>query len=263
MLSNSKRVPVEHNYWGDEKCAKAFWSQQELPPYKRLVRATMDWADPRPDQTWLDLGCGSGALSREIWQRTGGGVAKIVAVDLAGINASAYESLRQSLAAPADRIQFIEHDFSEGLGLFADESFDHTVSGLSIAYAQSYSKGEGRWTTAAYDRVLSEVARVLRPGGRFVFSVPVPHPSWARVSLEALPGYLTSKRPLRLLKRSLRMMRYAAWLTQQAGIGRFHYLPSEVVRDKLSAAGFERIDHRTAYAGQAFVFRCTKGRTDG
>ena len=51
------------------------------------------------------------------------------------------------------------------------------------------------------------------------------------------------------------MMRYGAWLKREARTGRFHYLPADEVRQKLVTAGFERVEHRLSYAGQAFVFR--------
>ena len=60
------------NYWPDTKCAKAFWTQHELPPYKELFAHTLAWLEPRPGERWLDLGCGAGRLSRAIWTATGG-----------------------------------------------------------------------------------------------------------------------------------------------------------------------------------------------
>ena len=70
---------------------------------------------------------------------------------------------------------------------------------------------------------------MLRPGGRFVFSVNVPEPSWGRVARHSLGAALRSDRPLRFLKRSWRMMRYGRWLKREARTGRFHYLPADVV----------------------------------
>ena len=52
------------NYWPDDTCAKAFWSQRKLPPYRRLLADTAAWLDPQPGERWLDLGCGSGQLTR-------------------------------------------------------------------------------------------------------------------------------------------------------------------------------------------------------
>src|SRR5437868_13597369 len=61
-------VAPRRNYWPDAKCAKAFWSQQEVWPYRRLLAHTLDWAAPAAGERWLDLGCGSGPLTRGLWK---------------------------------------------------------------------------------------------------------------------------------------------------------------------------------------------------
>ena len=134
------------------------------------------------------------------------------------------------------------------------------VSGLAIQYAGSYSQERGCWTTDSYDRVLTEVLRVLRPGGRFIFSVNVPEPSWFRVSLQSLHGVFTAPHPLRYLKNARRMMSYGGWLTSQARRGRFHYLPLETIRSKLNAVSFVDVEHCVSYAGQAYLLRCRARR---
>src|SRR5262249_56726107 len=60
------------NYWPDDRCAKAFWSQQEVRPYRRLLADTLDWCAPAAGEKWLDIGCGGGPLTRGIWERSGG-----------------------------------------------------------------------------------------------------------------------------------------------------------------------------------------------
>ena len=247
------------NYWPDARCAKAFWGQHDLPPYRQLLADTVAWADPGSGERWLDLGCGGGAITRALWERTGGAVAGVVGADCAGANADAYDRLREDLTPPpGERIRFVCHDFSGGLAAFADGAFDHAVSGLSISYAEATDPATGAWTTAAYDRVLAEVFRVLRPGGRFVFSVNVPNPSWGRVARFSLVSGLRSERPLRYLKRSWRMLWYGRWLKREARAGRFHYLPHAAVSSKLAAAGFGPITHRLSYCDQAYIFRAVK-----
>jgi SAM-dependent methyltransferase len=183
---------------------------------------------------------------------------EVVGVDCAAANEQAYVELRRTLApSPGDRIRFVCHDFSRGLGIFPDGAFDHVVSGLSVTYAESYSEAIGRWTDAAYDAVLAETRRVIRPGGRFVFSVNVPNPKWWKVALLSLGlgDLFRDGRSLQFLKQGWRMMKYGSWLKREAEAGRFHYLPVEAVREKLTAAGFVRVEHRLSYVGQAFVFR--------
>lgn len=248
------------NFWPDARCAKAFWGQHDLPPYQQLLADTVEWASPRAGESWLDLGCGGGAITKAIWQRTHGEVREVLGVDCAAANAEAYARLRKELTPPpGERIQFQCHDFSGGLGLFPVYRFDHAVSGLSISYAEAQDPVTGQWTTAAYDHLLAEVRRVLKPGGRFVFSVNVPNPSWNRVALGSLAALFRTPRLLRHLKRSWRMMRYGAWLTREARSGRFHYLPAETVTAKLKAAGFATVEHRLSYSDQAYIFRAVKG----
>jgi ubiquinone/menaquinone biosynthesis C-methylase UbiE len=224
-----------------------------------LLKDTLDWANPGPQERWLDLGCGGGAVTRAIWERTSGTVGAVVGLDCAAANEHAYRRLRETLASEwTDRIQFIQHDFSSGLGLFSNDVFDHAVSGLSMSYAESYDQVAGRWTTAAYDRLLDELLRVIRPGGRLVFSVNVPDPSWARVAWRSLPRLFGSGHALRSLKRGWRMLRYGRWLKREARAGRFHYLPADEVSRKLTGAGFVSIAHRLSYCDQAYIFRAIK-----
>ncbi|MCI0699469.1 MAG: class I SAM-dependent methyltransferase [Planctomycetia bacterium] len=250
---------VARSYWPDTRCAKAFWGQHDLPPYRQLLADTLAWANPGSGERWLDLGCGGGAITRAIWERTAGTVAEIVGADCAEANADAYARLRENLTpAPGERIQFVCHDFSAGLEAFADREFDHVVSGLSISYAEAFDLATGTWTTAAYDQLLTEVFRIIRPGGRFVFSVNVPNPSWAKVARFSLLAAFQSERPLQYLKRSWRMLWYGRWLKREARAGRFHYLPADVVTRKLAAVGFVQIAQRLSYCDQAYIFRAHK-----
>jgi ubiquinone/menaquinone biosynthesis C-methylase UbiE len=248
------------NYWPDSRCAKAFWGQQEVPPYQRLLAHTIAWADPQPGDRWLDLGCGGGRLTRAIWEKSGGSVAEIVGLDCAAQNDRAFQSLRSTMrpTPTENQIRFHCADFSQGLAALPTARFEGVISGLAIQYAEFYDRERREWTTAAYDHLLREVNRVLIPGGSFVFSVNVPRPSWGRLAFRSWKGFFRTKRPFRFLKRSMRMMRYGAWLSREAGRGRFHYLPIDQVRAKLTAAGFTSIEHRMSFAKLAYVIRCRK-----
>ncbi|HEY7427851.1 MAG TPA: methyltransferase domain-containing protein [Gemmataceae bacterium] len=248
------------NYWPKSSCARAFWSQRELPPYRRLLKDTAAWLDPRPGQRWLDLGCGSGQLTRTLWEKSGGRLAEIIALDCAAHNERAIAKVRDGAHPPAtaEQMRFLHADFSDGLASFASASLDGAVSGLAIQYAESYSEQRGCWTAEAYEHLLADVCRVLRPGGTFVFSVNVPEPAWSKIAIYGIPGFFRSSHPLRYVKNSLRMLRYGAWLKREARRGRFHYLSADVVADKLARAGFTGIEHRLSFAGQADVFRCRR-----
>jgi SAM-dependent methyltransferase len=245
------------NYWHDRRCAKAFWTQRELPPYRELLADTVAWLDPAPGERWLDLGCGSGQLTRSLWEKSSGRLASIVALDCAGVNEQAIAALRANADPPIapERISFCHVDFSHGLTPFDSGSIDGVVSGLAIQYAQHWSAEQGCWTVQAYDHLLAEVCRVLRPGGGFVFSVNVPNPAWLRIALHGVPGFFTARKPLKFFRNSVRMLRYGKWLKAEAGRGRFHYLPDSTIVELLTAAGFTRIQHRLSFARQAYLFR--------
>jgi ubiquinone/menaquinone biosynthesis C-methylase UbiE len=248
------------NYWPKSTCARAFWGQQELPPYQRLLDDTAAYLNVRPGARWLDLGCGCGQLTEALWRKSAGTLQEIIGVDCAAENAIAFQRLCARITPrPHDgQIRFVCSDFSTGLKQWRAGSFDGVVSGLAIQYAESYSTDLGRWTTDAYDGLLRDILRVLVPAGSFVFSVNVPEPAWGKVALHSLGGVWRARRPARYLAKSLRMMRYGSWLKREARSGRFHYLPLKQIVAKLENAGFQEIEHRVTYVGQAYLFRCRK-----
>ena len=74
----------------------------------------------------------------------------------------------------------------------------------------------------------------------------------------AFHGLFTSERPRGYVRNAWRMLRYGAWLKEEARRGRFHYLPLPAVVDKLAAGGFAGVEHRLTYVGQAYLFRCLR-----
>src|SRR5262245_56130181 len=95
------------NYWPDNKCAEAFWSQREVPAYRWLLRDTAAWLEVREGDRWLDLGCGSGQLTRTLWEKSGGTLAEVIALDVAPANEAVIAKLRTRLKPPADENQVV------------------------------------------------------------------------------------------------------------------------------------------------------------
>jgi cyclopropane fatty-acyl-phospholipid synthase-like methyltransferase len=122
----------------------------------------------RPGDRVLDLGCGVGT--------PGVRIATAHDVSLTGISVSGEQVTRaNNLAAAhgvADRVRFEQHDAMR-LG-FADASFDAVIALESIIHMPDRG------------RVLAQVARVLKPGGRMVLTdfherSPIPQPGRAAV----------------------------------------------------------------------------------
>jgi ubiquinone/menaquinone biosynthesis C-methylase UbiE len=251
---------VEKNYWLDTACAQAFWDQQLALPYQELLRDTARWLDVRPGARWLDLGCGCGQLTALLWHQSGGQVGEIVAMDCNAANAAAIEKLKRRLlrGASPDRIRFAVGNFSDGLPQLADQDFDGIVSGLAISYAESRDPATGSYTDAAYDHLLAELCRVLKPQGRLVFSVNVPRVRFWPIFWKSLRQAHRISKPAKALVNALRMQRYGRWLQREAERGRFHYFPIAEIEQRLRWVGFASIQWRLSYARQAYVIAALK-----
>lgn len=248
------------NHWLDDKCAKAFWDQHKALPYQELLDDTVDWLEPQKGERWLDLGCGGGQLTAALWMTSAGTLGQIIAADCAAVNREAIAKLRRKLtpAPREDQIQFVQANFSNGLSSLRDSYFDGIVSGLAISYAESQDPLTGQYTDDGYNRLLGELHRVLKPGGRLVFSVNVPNPKFWRILWKSIRMAPRVSKPGKVLWNALKMQSYGRWLCKEARRGRFHFLPIESIVARLNLAGFLAIRHRTSYADQAYVVYAEK-----
>ncbi|MEM1450600.1 MAG: class I SAM-dependent methyltransferase [Planctomycetota bacterium] len=133
----------------------------------------LDWCDPVRGLDILDLGCGEGYVGRQLLER---GAASVTGMD---ISAEMVENARAQI--PTDAGETLTYSVGDATDLerFATDSFDLVACVFLFNYLDSAQ------TTAA----MTEVARVLRPGGRFVFAVP--HPSLAFMRPEEAPFYFS------------------------------------------------------------------------
>jgi 2-polyprenyl-3-methyl-5-hydroxy-6-metoxy-1,4-benzoquinol methylase len=102
----------------------------------------------------LDAGCGEGRFARMLAERG----AKVTAFDLSE------RMIEHARALEAEKPLGIEYKVLDMADLesLADESFDFAVAYLSVI------------DVLDYERALAEVARVLKPGARFAFSIVHP-----------------------------------------------------------------------------------------
>ena len=116
----------------------------------RLYRRTVELARIRPGQRVLDVGCGTGNLSREVLRAAPDAV--VTGLDPDG------ESLRRAARKLRRRRRgeiTLVRGFAHRLPV-PDASQDHVVSSLALHHVPAAEK----------ERLAAEIARVLRPGGR-------------------------------------------------------------------------------------------------
>jgi SAM-dependent methyltransferase len=120
------------------------------PHQERLRRAFLAFAGIRTGQRVLDVGCGTGVVTRDLARRVGPG-GRVVGVDPS--RALVAEARRRARAAGVGaRCRFRPGD---GTRLpFPDGSFDATVAVTVLLHVPASA------------RILAEMIRVTRPGGR-------------------------------------------------------------------------------------------------
>ena len=172
--------------WGGEDIHIGLYESED-EPIKAASRRTVDRMADRlagcdGDQRLLDVGAGYGGAARRLAERFG---CRVVCVNLSEAENERNRRLNRE-AGLEDRIDVIDASFDDlPLG---DASVDAVWSQDAILHA-----GDRK-------RVLTEVDRVLRPGGRFVFTDPmrgddcpegVLDPILARIHLSDLgsPGF--------------------------------------------------------------------------
>lgn len=133
---------------------------------------TLALCEPVAGKRVLDLGCGEGYCARRL---VGMGAAEVLGIDSSAqmIEAARSEERRAPLG--------IRYEVGDAAHLpqLADASFDVVLAMFLFNYLEIGAMG----------RCMAEVARVLRPGGRFVFAVP--HPALPFVRDEEPPFYFS------------------------------------------------------------------------
>lgn len=155
---------LKANFW-DERMGEGNRFQRVLvgPASERLLGI-------RRGEVALDLACGNGVMSRRL-ARLG---ATVVAIDF---SATLLERARARTTEHADRVEYVLADATDEAQLLAlgEERFDAAVCNMALH------------DIADIGPLLRALPRLLRPGGRFVFSVPHPafnFPAGSKLALE-------------------------------------------------------------------------------
>lgn len=139
-----------------------------VPAIGRPVAETLvQLATPRPGERVLDVACGTGVVARLAAQRVGADGA------VAGLDINpGMLAVARAVTPPGLRITW--HEASADAMPLPDESFDVVFCQMSLQFMPDRP------------RALSEMRRVLRPGGRLALNVPGPIAPLFQVLADAL-----------------------------------------------------------------------------
>lgn len=152
------RETAYHGELGD-----VFAAQAETSNYNAYIDrpAMLALAGDVAGQRVLDVGCGPGFYAAALSER---------GATVVGIEGSAelleHARARTEGAAASGAVELRQHDLETRLGFAADASFDLAVCALVIHHIRDRAG------------LLSEVFRVLRPGGRLLISTTHPAADW-------------------------------------------------------------------------------------
>lgn len=144
----SAREQIRRETYGDDLGQSGWLTVDELELFA-------DWLDLREGSCLLDVGCGSGGTDLRLAETTG---ASVIGVDVSAEGIATATQLARERQLD-DRAAFQQLDASRQLP-FADGSFDAVLSVDAMCHLPRR------------DEILTELHRVLAPGGRIVFTDP-------------------------------------------------------------------------------------------
>ena len=113
--------------------------------WSRLVGSVfLDWLAPSPNLAWIDVGCGSGAFTEQIVERSA--PAEVHGVDISEAQ------LAYARTRPASRLATFHQGDAAALP-FEDNRFDAAATALVLFFLPEPARG------------IAEMVRVVRPGG--------------------------------------------------------------------------------------------------
>jgi ubiquinone/menaquinone biosynthesis C-methylase UbiE len=170
-----------------------------------FAKALVDWAKLEPNDTVVDVGCGTGAATRYAAERLGSG-GKVIGTD---VNA-AMLSVAKSIASDGASIEWTE---TNAMSLSLDDDMaDAVLCAQSLQFMPDRPK------------TLSEMRRILRPGATVYISLwcPIEQSPYFNALVSTIAEYVSPD--------------------TAAGLGAaFGFSQIEAIRSAVTAAGFENV----------------------
>jgi ubiquinone/menaquinone biosynthesis C-methylase UbiE len=248
----------------DQEKEKLFWQKEyaaiyhhleKSTPYRKLVEDTVKLIPFKEGDIILDLGCGSGALMREIWRKSEGKIKEIIGLDFAPLQLEIAEKkiINDILPEEREKFKFILHDLKKKFS-FPDNYFDHIVAGLVIPYIYEH---EGKKGGEALLSLLKEIRRILRKEGYLVWSTPIKNVQFWKVFLASFKDILDLREPERLIL-GPKILKHALKIQRKGKEKIYNFLDAQEIVPLHKLAGFEKVYFENSFAGQAWIIQAQK-----
>jgi|GEM_PF-907305 len=153
----------EFEFW--EKHAKIYPYMEIGAPSRDLIKIVESFIEPKPNEFWLDAGCGPGKMTEILWEKSGKSLKKIVGIDI--IMGDLINQKMKGIPV----LELKHANLGERLD-FPNNYFDGIVSNIAIPYVVEF---EGIIGKEGIKNIFKEMARILKPSGQFVWSSLCPN----------------------------------------------------------------------------------------
>ena len=243
----------ELSFW--EEYARIYVNLEKAQPYSNLRRAFRQLIRPKPQQVWLDAGCGPARMALEVWEASGRSLDAIVGVDVV-LQPAERTIAQQEVPLP---LELKCAHLGEKLP-FPDQYFDGIIANLILPYVMDFEGSRGK---NALRRVLEEMHRLLKPAGRLVWSTPIHGVRFEWVFLASLPDMLNIFRyfidkDFSRIAQGARILKHALCIQRKGRSGAYTFLGRHELEALLGEIGLLPQEWRRTFAQQAWVISTQK-----
>ena len=222
-------------------------------PYHNLIDSIFDFLTFNVNDNILDCGAGSGLIVKKILENEKH-VANIDALDVSEVMLSHIkDKLKDIDDTLEDKVNLVLHDLSYKLKV-EDEKYDKIISNLVLTYNTTH---EGEFGEEALEGVLSDMYRVLKVNGSFVWSTPIKDVSFLKVFIASGKDMLDLKNYKRLYYGPM-ILKHALEIQRKGKEGLYHFYEKDKIESILLRIGFKNIKFKKTFADQAWVVSCKK-----
>lgn len=249
------KIISEEEFWGEDKYGKIYPHLEVARPYKNLIKTISDYIFIKPNDIWLDVGCGSGSMIEMLWYKSNSNIKKIFAFDFSQVMIEHTKNRLKKLKnlIPSEKIELFQWDLSHKLP-FNDDKFDGIVSNLVITYINQHEHYIGK---EALFGILKELYRVLKPGASLVWSTPKKGVKFFYVFLASFFDMINPRQLEKLFYGPL-ILKHARYIEKKGKMGLYNFLSKDELMEILTKIGYNNTEITVSFAGQAFVVKSTK-----
>jgi len=255
-LKIKKRVLAwkkELEFW--EEYAKIYHNLEKASPYCHLSRTIENFVNPKQGDVCLDVGCGPAKMSQIIWKKSKKKVKKIIGID------TVLRPARETIKKMGYSIPLEIRYASIGQELpFPKGYFNVIVANLILPYVIDFEEKKGE---KAFKVVLSEMYRILKPGGHIVWSTPKKNVHFQWVFVASIPDmlniyeYIVHKDITRVLQ-GTRILKHALEIQKKGRNSIYTFLSKKELEDLLQKIGFVNLIWEKTFARQVWANRAEK-----